>query len=153
MTQTKEIPARLLAETLCPEFRVWLAEVGTRCGKTPEQIYGMWWDYCRTCSSYDQSPVQSEFLEWYRAQLLAAPPATLSIGGRVHYSGDMANDSGWFTVTAIHDGFMNCDLAEIDGARRFPRTHVDPTDIYQGHCAPRFVTGEAYDTWRRDCAA
>ena len=29
------------------------------------------------------------------------PDAVLTIGSRVHYSGDICNDGGWFEVTAI----------------------------------------------------
>ena len=57
-----------------PEFRVWLAEVGRPSGKTAEQVYALWRDYCATCTNYDQSPVQSEFLRWYWVAL--APAAT-----------------------------------------------------------------------------
>ncbi len=77
------------------------------------------------------------------------PPRTLEIGSRVHYSGDMANASGWFTVTGKRVALrVTYNLREIDGDREFLGTHVDPDDAYHGHCAPRFVTGEAYDAWK-----
>ena len=56
--------------TVCAEFRVWMRELGQRCGKTEEQIYKLWHNYTATCSNYDQSPVKSEFEQWYALELM-----------------------------------------------------------------------------------
>jgi hypothetical protein len=65
--------------TVCAEFRQWLGEIGAACAfpKTAEEVYVLWCDYSRTCSAYDQSPVKSEFLDWYRDQLGIAPAEVL----------------------------------------------------------------------------
>ena len=65
--------ARAIPETVCAEFRTWMAEVGAPTGKTIEQVYKLWHDYCVTCQNYDQSPVKFEFLEWYKADLTPGP--------------------------------------------------------------------------------
>lgn len=57
--------------SVVPEFRAWLVEVGKPSGKTPEQVWALWRSYCNTCQSFDQSPVQFEFLEWHRDELAA----------------------------------------------------------------------------------
>ena len=51
-------------ENIHPTFRTWLTEVASANHKTPMQIYKMWRDYSRDCQAFDQSPVQSEFLQW-----------------------------------------------------------------------------------------
>jgi len=75
---TKEMAASLdsqlgpaIPSTVCAEFREFLRETGSACQmpKTPEQVYELWREYTRVCSNYDQSPVKSEFLEWYKDQL------------------------------------------------------------------------------------
>jgi hypothetical protein len=73
----------------------------------------------------------------------------IEVGSRVHYSGDMANDGGWFRVSAVRAGSRpSYDLVEVDGAGRTWRgVFIDPADRYAGHCSPRFVTGEAYDAY------
>jgi hypothetical protein len=64
--ETVVIPA-----TVTPEFRAWLAEVGKPSGKTPEQVWTLWRAYAKTCESFDQSPVQLEFLDWHKDELRA----------------------------------------------------------------------------------
>jgi hypothetical protein len=76
--------------------------------------------------------------------------SALVIGSRVHYSGDMANAPGWFTVSDIRDN-GSFDLVEREGGegRTFfgvHRHHIG--NEYHGHCSPRFVTGAAYDDYR-----
>ena len=55
--------------TVVPEFRAWLREIGAKCGKTAEQVYALWREYCQHCQWADQSPVKSEFCDWYKDQL------------------------------------------------------------------------------------
>jgi hypothetical protein len=51
-------------ETIAPEFKEWLGGVASANDKTLDQVFGMWKQYARDCSAYDQSPVKSEFLQW-----------------------------------------------------------------------------------------
>jgi hypothetical protein len=65
-----------LPRTLASEFRVWLADVGRRAHKTPEQVYALWREYAEICSTGDQSALCSEFEEWYRDRLRPVPSAS-----------------------------------------------------------------------------
>ncbi len=69
----------------------------------------------------------------------------LEIGHKIYYTGDMANQSGWFKVFNIRSN-GSYDLLEIDGDHRpFCGVHSFTIgDTYAGHCNPRFVTVEAY---------
>lgn len=58
-----------ISEIIGPDFRAWLAEIGRPTGKTAEQVYTLWVNYCRDCRNFDQSPVEFEFLNWYRKDL------------------------------------------------------------------------------------
>ncbi len=49
-----------------PKFLQWLTDVAVANGKTTKQIYDLWRGYSRDCQSFDQSPVQSEFLRWHK---------------------------------------------------------------------------------------
>lgn len=75
-----------------PEFRAWLAEVGKPSGKTPEQVWVLWRNYAKTCEDFDQSPVEFEFLEWYKADL--AGPAVQPCD----YCGTPTEDNSSFPV-------------------------------------------------------
>jgi hypothetical protein len=69
----------------------------------------------------------------------------LQTGERVYYTGDMANQPDWCTITGLEN--HNVKLQMDNGGE----TWVWDTSIghvYQGHCNPRFVTQAAYDTWR-----
>jgi hypothetical protein len=66
----------------------------------------------------------------------------LKEGDRIHYSGDMANASGWFRLYPTQQGV---ELIEEYGDRRFTITPALIGDVYQGHCSPRFVTEAAYN--------
>ena len=35
----------------------------------PEQVYALWRKYDARCTNYDQSPVMSEFVSWYAAEM------------------------------------------------------------------------------------
>jgi len=66
---------------------------------------------------------------------------------RVYYTGDMANQPGWFTATEAEGGQLV--LREEDGPLSHHRSpwvvfRRDIGDVYHGHCDPRFVTEQAY---------
>lgn len=72
----------------------------------------------------------------------------LTSGDRVYYTGDQANDAAWLTVTAVAEADRCYELVSKDG-RVFSR--IFDCQIgreYHGHCNPRFVTGNAYDSYR-----
>lgn len=48
------------------EFQTWLDAVATASGFSSERVLELWRDYCRNCETFDQSPVQTEFCQWYR---------------------------------------------------------------------------------------
>ena len=73
------------------------------------------------------------------------------VGQKIYYTGDMANQSGWFRVFNVRpDG--SYDLLEIDGEHRDFCAVQAPSigDVYMGHCNPRFVTAEAYQSFLAD---
>jgi len=80
------------------------------------------------------------------------PDAVLTIGSRVHYSGDICNDGGWFEVTAIRHSRViagaSYDLKEIGGCGRVLLGTRHIGTVYAGHCDPRFVTAEAVEAYR-----
>lgn len=67
---------------------------------------------------------------------------------RIYYTGDMANQSGWFAATPMANG--NVRLVEEEGGedRDFVINRVQVGSVYQGHCNPRFVTEAAVQTYR-----
>lgn len=68
------------------------------------------------------------------------------IGTKVYYTGDMANNDGFFTVFAHRNG-GSYDLQEIDGERVFLGVmHI--AEQYSGSCSDRFVTAEARSAYR-----
>ena len=70
----------------------------------------------------------------------------LEIGSRVYYTGDMANDPAWLTVVSQR-GPDSYDLREVEtGTVR--RGVMFIGHVYQGHCDPRYVTGEAYAAYQ-----
>ena len=74
----------------------------------------------------------------------------MNIGDKIHYSGDMANDSGWFTVSRVRDD-GSVDLAEVTPDVASSRTWKQVTHVgnkYSGHCDPRFVTEAAVLAYR-----
>ena len=78
-----------------------------------------------------------------------------SIGQKIYYTGDMANRSGWFTITEQRQaGDYNPNmytLKEIGGNREFKAVfEMGIGEVYKGNCNPRFVTEEAYKTYREE---
>lgn len=69
---------------------------------------------------------------------------------RIYYTGDVANQSGWFTVEHIKGG--NLHLVEVPGeyseGRSFIISSSQVGDKYEGHGGTRFVTETAYKAWR-----
>lgn len=77
--------------------------------------------------------------------------AALEVGHKIYYTGDMANQSGWFKVFNVRSN-GSYDLLEIEGEHR-DFCGVQSTSIgnvYMGHCNPRFVTAEAYQAFFSD---
>lgn len=68
----------------------------------------------------------------------------MNTGDKIYYTGDMANQSGWFKVESFRA--PGCvDLVEIGGDRDMKGIFVDHIGTeYQGHCGTRFVTEAAY---------
>ncbi len=50
-------------------FQEYCTTLAARHGKTVEQVYGWWREYCDACQNFDQSPVQFEFENWYASSL------------------------------------------------------------------------------------
>ena len=66
---------------------------------------------------------------------------------RVYYSGDMANQPGWFTRRPSPGGTVS--LVEEGGeGRRLTVSPQEIGDVYHGHCSPRFVTEAAYNAFQ-----
>lgn len=76
----------------------------------------------------------------------------LAVGTKIYYTGDMANASGNFEVTAIETSRWgtNVTLKELAGGedRKFTIQAGQIGSVYQGHCNPRFVTEEARQAYR-----
>lgn len=72
--------------------------------------------------------------------------ATVTIGDRIYYTGDMANSPAWGTVAQVTPQ----DVAiKRDGDNHV--MHIWPCgigSIYRGHCDPRFVTEKAYRAYQ-----
>ena len=68
-------------------------------------------------------------------------------GARIYYTGDMANQDGWGTITEgtriVHDQYH----VTMDDGREFWLSQYAIGDVYKGHCDPRFVTKAAHDAW------
>lgn len=78
----------------------------------------------------------------------------LAVGQKIFYTGDMANSSGHFEITANSGTFVT--LKELPGGddRTFQGIYISQIGFkYEGHCNPRFVTEEArqafYDAKRQ----
>jgi hypothetical protein len=58
----------------------------------------------------------------------------------------MANEEGWSTVTGQRPGSVDLSL---DDGRIFKGVHLCGIGHeYKGHCNPRFVTAEAYHSYK-----
>lgn len=55
--------------TTAQGFQTKIAAIASAANMQPEQVYELWRKYDRQCSSYDQSPVLFEFIEWYAADM------------------------------------------------------------------------------------
>ena len=75
----------------------------------------------------------------------------LKKGTRIYYHGDVANRSGAGTIareiTDEWGEFVDIDLDDGRDINRLPLTMFSKE--YKGHAVTRFVTLEAYNTWRR----
>lgn len=68
--------------------------------------------------------------------------------GRIYYTGDVANQPGWFRVVSEAPEFGSVRVEEEDGDRRFVLHLFEIGDRYEGHHNPRFVTEAAYRAYR-----
>ena len=62
-------PVTMIPAGVTPEFRAYLKDIGKPSGRSAEEVYTLWREYCQTCTNYDQSPVQFEFEQWYAEPL------------------------------------------------------------------------------------
>lgn len=70
---------------------------------------------------------------------------------RIYYTGDMANQPGWFVATP-HPATDHLALDEEPGGegRRFVVMTHDIGGVYAGHCNPRFVLASAVEAYRAE---
>lgn len=52
-----------------PDFQRKIKAIASQAGLTAPEVYEYWQQYSRQCSNYDQSPVMSEFINWYENEL------------------------------------------------------------------------------------
>jgi hypothetical protein len=71
-------------------------------------------------------------------------------GQRIRYTGDMANRSGWGTVTHARpcQNYGLIYTLEMDDSRIFSLYPHDISDKYYGDFIFRFITKEAYAEYR-----
>lgn len=74
----------------------------------------------------------------------------VTIGTRIYYTGDMANESDWGTVAAFTEGARGLAVDVLyDSGQLYKGLPVRMIGHkYQGHCDPRHVTETAFKTWR-----
>lgn len=79
----------------------------------------------------------------------------LPIGTRIYYGGDMANKSGFGTITASASDkwgqFVDIKMDDGRDKKHLPVCLFSP--VYKGHGGTRFVTVAAYNDFRRAQAA
>ena len=74
---------------------------------------------------------------------------------RIYYTGDMANQPGWFTTEECFGGLfygpftITEEPGELSENREFHLMPANVGSVYAGHCNPRFVTAEAYNAYRK----
>jgi hypothetical protein len=74
----------------------------------------------------------------------------LSVGVEIYYGGDMANHSGFGKIVERTSSRFGDNLKiEMDDGRVINVPPVIFSEKYLGHGGTRFVTREAYDTYRR----
>ena len=76
----------------------------------------------------------------------------MQTGTEIYYTGDMANQEGFFKVTHISNTFT-VTVSEIDGDRSFSLYPSQIASKYEGHCGERFVTRDAYNAYREELMA
>lgn len=54
--------------TLHKNFIEFIKESALKNNKSEDSIWNEWKEYVNKCASYDQSPVKSEFCQWYKLQ-------------------------------------------------------------------------------------
>lgn len=74
-----------------------------------------------------------------------------TVGTRIYYTGDMANNEGFGTITNLDSDpqWGNSMTINMDDGRvmhRMPPVIFSP--VYSGNGSTRFVTEEAYKAWR-----
>lgn len=77
----------------------------------------------------------------------------MNIGDRIHYSGDMANLGCWAKVVELSPtnfGMMVRLKEEGADGREFLVHDWQIGEVYKGHCNPRFVTEQAFNTFRQE---
>jgi len=76
----------------------------------------------------------------------------LEVGTRIYYTGDMANNEGFGTVTKkIPEGKYNSACVNIkmdDGREKIMLPEILFSPKYSGNGSTRFVTQEAYQNWK-----
>lgn len=71
------------------------------------------------------------------------------VGTRIFYTGDMANASGTFKITANDGGWVT--LTEENGTRTFRQVpEMSIGKSYDGTCRHRFVPFAAYETYKAE---
>ena len=71
----------------------------------------------------------------------------VEIGTRIYYTGDMANNEDYGTVTDVTSGrFGTHVVIRLDDGREFTHS-IRIGEVYQGHCNPRFVTVAAVNKY------
>lgn len=77
---------------------------------------------------------------------------TLNEGTRIYYTGDMANQDGFGTVTKTYENKLQrtsfVDVALDDGRKMRGLHTLGFSATYNGTCSPRFTTEAAYNEWR-----
>ena len=77
--------------------------------------------------------------------------AKLTIGTRVYYTGDIANDDGFGVVTEIMPATKygpEVAVMHLDDGRELSTYAMSIEAIYNGHCGTKFVTEAAYKVYR-----
>jgi len=85
-------------ERATPQFRARITSLATTHGKTEEQVFAWWDEYCVTCANYDQSPVLSEFESWYQAKLVTKDRVPC----------EMCENGVWWTECCSGAGGCSC---------------------------------------------
>jgi len=76
----------------------------------------------------------------------------LTVGTEVYYTGDMANSDGFGIIAKIIPGNKydpDMTVVHLEDGRDLTPYMMGIADTYEGHGGVRFVTKEAYDTWRQ----